>query len=137
MYSETKRQNKLSPYYFIFENDSLMGVYKGVFNLGAEKEIDYDKYATYSESKEPEEGVMPEIEINILDGEINSGSITLKTEDIIKDCKKECVTFTISSDEWCDCMNQCSRDIFDKNKISFGNMNTKIFIEECPKSESY
>ena len=35
--------------------------------------------------------------INILDGEISSGSITLKTEDIIKDCKKECVTFTISS----------------------------------------
>ena len=27
--------------------------------------------------------------------------------------------------------------VFDKNKISFGNMNTKIFIEECPKSESY
>ena len=72
--------------------------------------------------------------INILDGEISSGSITLKTEDIIKDCKKECVTFTISSDEWCDCMNQCSRDVFDKNKISFGNMNTKIFIEECPES---
>ena len=46
MYSETKRQNKLSPYYFIFENDSLIGVYKGVFNILAEKEIDYDKYAT-------------------------------------------------------------------------------------------
>ena len=76
----------------------------------------------------------PKIKMNILDGEINSGSITLKTEDIIKDCKKECVTFIISSDEWCDCMNQCSRDIFDKNKISFGNMNTKIFIEECPES---
>ena len=71
--------------------------------------------------------------INILDGEISSGSITLKTEDIIKDCKKECVTFTISSDEWCDCINQCSQDVFDKNKISFGNMNTKIFIEECPQ----
>ena len=34
--------------------------------------------------------------INILDGEISSGSITLKTEDIIKDCKKECGTFAIS-----------------------------------------
>ena len=77
---------------------------------------------------------MPNITMNILDGEISSGSITRKTEDIIKDCKKECVTFIISSDEWCDCMNQCSRDIFDKNKISFGNMNTKIFIEECPES---
>jgi len=68
--------------------------------------------------------------INILDGEISSGSITLKTEDIIKDCKKECVTFTISSDEWCDCMHQCSQKVFDK--ISFGDMNVKIYIEECP-----
>ena len=82
----------------------------------------------------PPDVKMPEIEMNILDGTISSGSTTLKTEDIIKDCKKECVTFIISSDEWCDCMNQCSRAIFDKNKISFGNMNTKIFIEECPES---
>ena len=47
-----------------------------------------------SEPKEPieptegSEGVMPEIEMNILDGNISSGSTTLKTEDIIKDCKK-------------------------------------------------
>ena len=90
------------------------------------------------EQIEPEEGVIPEvpdvktpkINMNILDGEINSGSTTLKTEDIIKDCKKECETFTISSDEWCDCMNQCSQKVFDK--ISFGDMNVKIYIEECP-----
>ena len=87
---------------------------------------------------EPTEGVMPEVpdvkipevEMNILDGNISSGSTTLKTEDIIKDCKKECVTFTISSDEWCDCMHQCSQKVFDK--ISFGDMNVKIYIEECP-----
>ena len=48
----------------------------------------------------------------------------------IKDCKKECVTFTISSDEWCDCMHQCSQKVIDK--ISFGDMNVKIYIEECP-----
>ena len=62
------------------------------------------------EPTEGAEGVMPEVpevKMNILDGEINSGSITLKTEDIIKDCKKECVTFTISSDEWCECMDSC------------------------------
>ena len=63
-----------------------------------------------------------------------SKTITLNTDEIKADCKIECTTFTISSDEWCDCMNQCSRDIFDKNKISFGNMNMKIFIEECPES---
>ena len=92
-----------------------------------------------SEPKEPieptkgTEGVMPEVpevKMNILDGEISSGSITLKTEDIKKDCKKECATFTISSDKWCDCMNQCSQKVIDK--ISFGDMNVKIYIEECP-----
>ena len=87
---------------------------------------------------EPTEGVMPEVpdvkipevEMNILDGNISSGSTTLKTEDIIKDCKKECLTFTISSDEWCDCMHKCSQKVFDK--ISFGDMNVKVYIEECP-----
>jgi hypothetical protein len=81
----------------------------------------------------PPDVKMPEIEMNILDGNISSGSTTLKTEDIIKDCKKECVTFTISSDEWCDCMHQCSQKVFDK--ISFGNMNVKIYIEECPSDK--
>ena len=108
----------------------------------ATKAVDNTESSEPKERIESAEGVMPKvpdmkmpnITMNILDGEINSGSITLKTEDIIKDCKKECVTFIISSDEWCDCMNQCSRDVFDKNKISFGNMNTKIFIEECPNS---
>ena len=92
------------------------------------------------EITEPAEGVMPEIpdvkkpeiEMNILDGNISSGSATLKTEDIIKDCKKECVTFTISSDEWCDCMHQCSQyflKVF--YRISLGDMNMKIYMEEC------
>ena len=93
------------------------------------------------EPTEPAEGVMPEvpdvkipeIEMNIIDGNISSGSTTLKTEDIIKDCKKECLTFTISSDEWCACMHQCSQKVFDK--ISFGDMNVKIYIEECPSDK--
>ena len=68
---------------------------------------------------------------NILDGKISSNSITLKTDDIKEDCKKECITFTVSSNEWCDCMNQCSQDVL--NKFSFGNMNMKILIEECLK----
>ena len=68
--------------------------------------------------------------INILDGEINSGSITLNTEDIKEDCKKECKSFPMASIEWCDCMNQCSQDVI--NKISFGSMDIRIYIEECP-----
>jgi len=92
------------------------------------------------ETIEPAEGVMPEvpdvkkpeIEMNILDGNISSGSATLKTENIIKDCKKECVAYTISSDEWCDCMHQCSQyflKVF--YRISLGDMNMKIYMEEC------
>ena len=109
----------------------------------ATKAVDNTESSEPKETTESAEGVMPEvpdvkmpnITMNILDGEINSGSITLKTEDIIQDCKKECVTFTISSDEWCDCMNQCSQDVFDKNKISFGNMETRIYIKECPSDK--
>ena len=118
---------------------------KGDYKVPSEVQAIWDKNTpTPPELKEPvepiepEEGVMPtvpdvkipEIEMNILDGNISSGLTTLKTEDIIKDCKKECVTFTISSDEWCDCMHQCSQKVFDK--ISFGDMNVKIYIEECP-----
>ena len=53
-----------------------------------------------------------------------------KAKDITEGCKTECVTFTKYSDEWCDCMNQCSQKVIDK--ISFGDMNVKIYIEECP-----
>ena len=125
----------------------------GSFFIGcATKAIDNTESSDPNEITEPAEGVMPdeitepaegvmpeipdvkkpEIEMNILDGNISSGSATLKTEDIIKDCKKECVTFTISSDEWCDCMHQCSQyflKVF--YRISLGDMNMKIYIEEC------
>ena len=110
----------------------------GLFIGCATKSVNNTEPSEPKEPIEPTEGVMPEVpdvkipevEMNILDGNISSGSTTLKTEDIIKDCKKECVTFTISSDEWCDCMHQCSQKVFDK--ISFGDMNVKIYIEECP-----
>ena len=68
--------------------------------------------------------------INILDGKISSGSTTLSTDDIKEECKIECKELSISSDEWCNCMNQCSKDVL--NKISFGNMDMRIYIEECP-----
>ena len=44
-YAESKRHS-LSPYYFIFENDSLIRVSKGILNSANEKHIDYNKYAT-------------------------------------------------------------------------------------------
>ena len=46
VYTESERQVTLSPYYFIFENDSLVRVSKGILNFATEKEIDYEKYAT-------------------------------------------------------------------------------------------
>ena len=69
-------------------------------------------------------------QINILDGEISTGSTTIKTDDIKKECKIECKELTVFSNDWCDCMNQCSHDIL--NKISFGNLDMRIYIEECP-----
>jgi hypothetical protein len=119
-------------YMYGFIKDTLQLVHRGMLNLYLGREIDYEKYATPPEILESEapDVKTPEIEMNILDGNISSGSTTLKTEDIIKDCKKECVTFTISSDEWCDCMNQCSQKVIDK--VSFGDMNVKVYIEECP-----
>ena len=63
---------------------------------------------------------------NILDGKISSNSTTLKTDDIKEDCKKECITFSVSSNEWCDCMHQCS-----SNRLKDLPFNNRIYIEEC------
>ena len=137
-YHDGNEPNLVTTYWYTFRNDTLRVVHGGTFNMLLRKEVDYNKYATPPELIESEapDVKKPEIEMNILDGNISSGSTTLKTEDIIKDCKKECVTFTISSDEWCDCMHQCSQyflKVFDR--ISFGDMNVKIYIEECPRKD--
>ena len=55
-----------------------------------------------------------------------SKTITLNTDEIKADCKIECTTFTISSDEWCDCMHQCSSD-----KLKVLPFNNRIYVEEC------
>ena len=48
------------------------------------------------------------------------------TDKIKAECKIECKAYTVTSDEWCDCMHQCSQDVI--NKISFANLNIKIYI---------
>ena len=58
--------------------------------------------------------------------EINSTTIILSGEEIKAECKIECKTFTISSDEWCDCMHQCSSD-----KLKVLPFNNRIYVEEC------
>ena len=69
--------------------------------------------------------------VNIVDGKITSNSVTLKTEDIISDCKKECKDYIVSTDGWCDCMYNCSDEVFIKNKVSIGNMKMRVYINEC------
>ena len=43
---EYSEQHGLGVCYYIFENDSLIRVSKGIFNNANEKHVDYDKYAT-------------------------------------------------------------------------------------------
>ena len=74
------------------------------------------------------------ISMNIIDGNISSDSTTLRTDDIKEKCKVECKELTLFSDEWCDCMHQCSQDVI--NKISFGNLNIRIYIEGCSLDSS-
>ena len=53
-------------------------------------------------------------------------TITLNADEIKAECKIECKTYTISSDEWCDCMHQCSSD-----KLKVLPFNNRIYVEEC------
>ena len=67
MYTEWSTLSRFYPYYYVFINDSLILVSKGLFNFASSKPIDYDKYATPPELKEPKEpqepkeGVMPTV----------------------------------------------------------------------------
>ena len=47
-------------YTYGFKHDTLWAVWKGSHNMVRQKEIDYDKYATPPELKEPEEPIEPE-----------------------------------------------------------------------------
>ena len=66
---------------------------------------------------------------NTLDGKISINSTTLNTDDVKEECKVECEKYVVSTEEWCDCMNQCSQKVFDNISVY---MNVKIYIEECP-----
>ena len=53
-------------------------------------------------------------------------TITLNTDEIKTNCKIECKTFIIASNEWCDCMHQCS-----SIKLKDVPFNNRIYVEEC------
>ena len=53
-------------------------------------------------------------------------TITLNTDEIKTECKIECKTFIISSNEWCDCMHQCS-----SNRLKIVPFINRIYVEEC------
>ena len=57
---------------------------------------------------------------------INSTTTILSGDEIIAECKIECNTYAISSDEWCDCMHQCS-----SNRLKVLPFNNRIYVEEC------
>ena len=67
----------------------------------------------------------------IIDGKINTSSTTFTTDGIKDECKKECKTAIVSSDDWCDCMYNCIRDIINKNSLESEDVHLIISVEEC------
>ena len=53
-------------------------------------------------------------------------TITLNTGEIKTECKIECKKFAISSNQWCDCMHQCS-----SNRLKVVPFINRIYVEEC------
>jgi len=53
-------------------------------------------------------------------------TVTLNYDEIKADCNIECKRFVIFSNEWCDCMHQCS-----SNRLKDLPFNNRIYIEEC------
>jgi hypothetical protein len=53
-------------------------------------------------------------------------TVTLNYDEIKANCNIECKRFVISSNEWCDCMHQCS-----SNRLKYLPFNNRIYIEEC------
>ena len=58
--------------------------------------------------------------------ETTTTTITLNTDEIKAECKIECKTFIISSNEWCDCMHQCI-----SNRLKIVPFINRIYVEEC------
>ena len=55
-----------------------------------------------------------------------TNTIILNTDGIKAECIIECKTFVIASNEWCDCMHQCS-----SSRLKVLPFNNRIYIEEC------
>ena len=53
-------------------------------------------------------------------------TITLNTDEIKTECKIECKKFALSSNQWCDCMHQCS-----SNRLKIVPFINRIYVEEC------
>ena len=69
--------------------------------------------------------------IMLLDGETSSNSITFKTDEIKAECKIGCKTYSVSSDEWCDCMYKCIRNVIDENSLEDEDEYLIIPVEGC------
>ena len=67
----------------------------------------------------------------ILNGEINTTSATFITDDIKEEYNKECKTYIEFSDEQCDCIYKCIRNINNKNTLESANIKLIIFVDGC------
>ena len=69
--------------------------------------------------------------IMIIDGYINTISTTFTNDGINDECKKECKTSIVSTDEWCDCMYKCIRNIINENSLEDEDEYLIIPVEGC------
>ena len=67
--------------------------------------------------------------IMIIDGNINTNSTTFTTDGINDECKKECKTSIVSTDEWCDCMYKCIRNVINNNLLDSKDEHLIISVE--------
>ena len=65
------------------------------------------------------------------DGTINTGSTTFTTNGTNDECKKECKTSIVSTNEWCDCMYKCIRNIINENSLEDEDEYLIIPVEGC------
>ena len=60
-----------------------------------------------------------------------TSTTTFITDNIKEECKQECITNIISSDEWCECMYSCIRGIINQNSLESEDVYLIIPVEGC------
>ena len=58
-------------------------------------------------------------------------TVTLNYDEIKAECKIGCKAYSVSSDEWCDCMYKCIRNVIDENSLEDEDEYLIIPVEGC------